>query len=137
MHNRTVSCSFSFLCSGRPKPDPTYNVTNTSFPRLGGNAEFEMRAVANPAPAFAWTFKSEKLNHTDTNFTTILKISNVDVDKFGYYQLTMSNVFGNNTFEYQLIPRGICFYLLLLSMKLSTMLFISTNVLSFLCDNKF
>lgn len=87
-----------------------------------------MRAVANPAPTFAWTFKSEKLNHTDTNFTTTLKISNVDVDKFGNYQLTMSNVFGNNTFEYQLIPRGICFYLLLLSMKLSTMQFISTTV---------
>ena len=94
------------FCLGRPKPDPSVNVTNTSSPRLGQSASFQLKTIGNPVPTYAWWFNTTSLKHVDTDFTTSIEITNVKVESYGEYKLLMSNKFGNNTVWFQLKPMG-------------------------------
>ncbi|XP_048775018.2 hemicentin-1-like isoform X2 [Ostrea edulis] len=98
----TVQCSPIILTSS--------NTTNKGF-EIGDELNLTVKFMANPSPNASWTFvplKGDMTKCVPKNITaagkgfTSISVSNMNVNDFGSYQLTLSNRFGRYDKEFNI-----------------------------------
>lgn len=111
--NVTRSGNVTVFCAPHPKYDYMKQSDYRVKRQLGSPCFFKMRNYANPPANYTWSkngvvFPPEAhIDVTSGNLgASILSIDNIQVEDFGTYSLNMSNAYGWNNQNYQLIPVG-------------------------------
>ncbi|XP_060580269.1 hemicentin-1-like [Ruditapes philippinarum] len=105
--NSTAPSSFvNFETYGKPEPDPNFVVNKTFKPRLGESVSLIIHSRGKPPPSYTWLHNGKLINSTDDNDTSIVDLEAIVVDNFGIYNLTMNNIYGTYTVDYEVLADG-------------------------------